>query len=106
MGALKYLNPFRIRSAYRGARRATQGGGPKLVRLARVREPQGLILPAAELDIEIEKEDGTIETFSVPIPVPWPAAWSYRLARALGVPLVSSLGSEEPIGVSLRVPRV
>ena len=105
MGRLKYFNPFFLRSLVRDVRRATANGGPHLVRVARIREPRGLLLPAAEIDFEVETKDGSIETFTAPIPVPWPAAWSYRLARALGVPLVSALGAEEEVGLSLRVPR-
>ena len=105
MGRLKYFNPFFIRSLVRDVRRATSGGGPRLVRVARIREPQGIVLPAAEIDIELVAKDGSVESFTAPIPVPWPAAWTYRLARALGVPVVSSLGKEEQVGLSLRVPR-
>jgi hypothetical protein len=105
MSRLKYLNPFWIRSVVRNARRAAGGGGPRLVRIARVRQPKGLILPTAELDIEVVTRKGTTETFTAPVPVPWPAAWTYRLARALGAPVVSSLGPEEEIGLSVPVPR-
>lgn len=106
MSRLRYLNPCLIRSAVRDTRRVASGGGPRLVRLARIREPRGLLVPSAELDIEVEARDGSVHDFTAPIPVPWPAAWSYRLARALGVPIVSSLDEEEPIGLSLKVPRV
>lgn len=105
MSALSYLNPCRIRSAVSRARSVAEGGGPSLVRLARIREPHGLLLPTAEIDVDIEKKDGSVESFTAQIPVPWPAAWSYRLTRALNVPVVSALQPEEPIGLSLRVRR-
>jgi hypothetical protein len=106
MSKLKYLNPFWIRSMVQSVRRASEGGGPRLVRIARVRQPSGVLLPTAEVDIEVESRDGSVETFTAPIPVPWPAAWTYRLARALGAPVVSSLEAEEAIGLSLRLRRV
>ncbi|MDQ3572298.1 MAG: hypothetical protein M3383_05490 [Actinomycetota bacterium] len=104
MGRLRYLNPFKIRSLVRDLRRARSGGGPKLVRLVRLGEPRGLIVPAAEVEFEIEALDGSVNRFQTAVPVPWPAAWTYRLARRLGVPLVSAIDHDK-LGFDLPFPR-
>ena len=36
--------------------------------------------------------------------VPWPLAWSYRISRALGLPLVGELDPER-LRFEFRVPR-
>ncbi len=91
MGRLQLLNPFRIRAAVREIRRVLGGGGPKLVRLLSVGHPRGIIVPISEATIEVEAKDGTVSRFATALPVPWPYAWAYRIARRLRVPLVSDL---------------
>ena len=104
MGRLRYLNPFKLRSLARDVRRAAGGGGPKRLRLTRLGEPRGLILPAAQVEFEIEAMDGSRSTFRTALPVPWPAAWTYRLARRLGVPLVSDIDHDR-IAFQVPLPR-
>jgi len=105
MSRLRYLNPFKIRSFVHDVRRATAGGGPRRLRLVRLGEPRGLIVPAAEVDFEIEAMDGSVNRFRTAVPVPWPAAWTYRLSRKLGIPLVSDIDHDK-LGFSLPVPRL
>jgi len=81
------------------------GGGPKLVRLAGIGSPEGLIVPASPVRIEIEARDGTKVEMSPRVPVPFPYAWAYRLASRLGVPLVAGFDPER-IRFELGVPAI
>ena len=91
MSRLSLLNPFRIRDAARRVRQVASGGGPKAVRLSGVGQPEGLIVPTARVTLEVIGRDGKTTRFEPDVPVPFPYAWAYRIARRLGVPLVSSL---------------
>ncbi len=90
MSRLRYLNPFKIRTAVRDIRRVMGAGGPRLVRLAGIDHPRGWIIPSSTVRIEVEGRDGRVETFCPELPVPFPYAWAWRIARRLGVPLVRS----------------
>ena len=103
MNRLRYLNPFRIHAAAREVKRLAGGGGPARIRLARVGEPRGLILPTAEVELEVQARNGTVTTYKPALPVAWPYAWAWRLARLLKVPLVRSLEPEK-ISFSVGVP--
>jgi hypothetical protein len=92
---LQYLHPFRIRDAARDVRRILGGGGPAAVRLLGIGQPRGLLVPTSELTIEVEARDGHTERFRPQIPIPFPYAWVYRLARRLNVPVVRSLRPED-----------
>ena len=104
MSRLRYLNPCLIRDSVREIRRISSGGGPAKLRLVKVGEPEGLFVPTAEIELEIESKDGTVANFKPALPVPWPYAWTYRLARALNVPLVRSY-KPEWMRVEVPVPR-
>lgn len=104
MGKLRYLNPFRLRAAARQIRSLTGGGGPKRLRLVSVGHPSGVIIPTSRITLEVETKDGSKTTFEPEVPVPWPYAWSWRLARLLNVPLVRSVEPEH-FSVSLPIPR-
>ena len=90
MSRLRYLNPFKIRAAVRDIRRVMGDGGPGLVRIAGIDHPRGWIIPSSTVRIEVEGRDGRVETFCPELPVPFPYAWAWRIARRLGVPLVRS----------------
>jgi hypothetical protein len=94
MSRLSLLNPFRIRHAAHRIREVAGGGGPKAIRLAGVSHPEGWIIPTARVTLEVIAKDGTITRFEPGLPVPFPYAWAYRLARVLRVPLVSSINPE------------
>jgi hypothetical protein len=98
---LRYLNPFKIRAAVRQIRKVMGDGGPKLVRVLGVGHPEGLVIPTATVILEVESRNGRKERFAPAFPIPWPYAWSYRIARRLGVPLIRSL---EPEKLSFEVP--
>ena len=100
MKRLRYLNPFLIRSAVRDVRRVFGGGGPKQVRLVSLGHPEGWIVPSSTVTIEVVGRDGRRERFQPAVPVPFPYAWAYRIARRLGVPIVRSV---EPDDVSFAV---
>jgi hypothetical protein len=101
MGRLRYLNPIRLARAVCDVRRTTAGGGPRFVRLLGLSEPRGILIPAARATIEVEARDGRTERFRPIIPVPFPYAWAYRVAKALGVPVVRSL---DPDRIRFEVP--
>jgi hypothetical protein len=104
VGRLRYLNPFRIRDAARRIRRISGGGGPKRLRLVSLGHPQGLIIPSSRITLEVETRNGTKTMFQPALPVPWPYAWTWRLARLLRVPLVRSVEPEH-FRFSVPVPR-
>lgn len=103
MKRLRYLNPFRIRAAARDIKRVLAGGGPRLVRLVSVGHPEGWVIPTSTVTIEVEARDGHSERFTPEVPVPFPYAWAYRIARRLGVPVVRSVEPEK-LAFQLRVP--
>jgi hypothetical protein len=96
-----WLNPFRIRDGVRNLRKIHAGGGPKLVRLAGIGQPDGWFLPASEIRLEVEAVDGSKVELRPVVPVPFPYAWAYRVARRFGVPIVSTIDPEK---VRLAVP--
>ena len=104
MSRLRYLNPFRIREAARQIRRVSGGGGPKRLRLVSVGHPAGIFIPTSRITLEVEARDGTKTRFEPDVPVPWPYAWTWRLAHKLGVPLVRSVEPEK-LSFSVPVPR-
>jgi hypothetical protein len=101
---LRYLNPFRIRAAARQIRQLSGGGGPRRLRLVSVGHPQGVIIPTSRILLEVEAKDGSKTMLEPAVPVPWPYAWSWRLARLLRVPLVRSVQPEH-FSFSLPIPR-
>jgi hypothetical protein len=104
MKTLRLLNPRRIAQAIRDLRQIRSGGGPKRLRLVKVGKPQGLLIPTSEVVLEIQARNGSVSEFRPVLPVPFPYAWAYRIAFALGVPLVRSFDPEK-IGFELPVPR-
>jgi len=65
-----------------------------------------VMVPSAELEFEVESRDSSVTTFRTPVPVPWPLAWGYRLARLLGVPVVSEIDHERRVRLQLPLPRL
>ena len=104
MSRLRYLNPFLIRDTVREIRRLSSGGGPKKLRLVRVGHPEGILVPTAEITLEVESKDGNVARFTPALPVPWPYAWAYRVARKLGVPLIRSIDPEK-VSFEVALPR-
>ncbi|HZA59104.1 MAG TPA: hypothetical protein VE523_07955 [Solirubrobacterales bacterium] len=91
----------RMRDTARGLKRVHDAGGPKRVRLLRVERPKGWIIPTATAVVDVETESGDTVRIDPALPVPFLFAWAYRLARKLGVPLVSDV---DPDDVSFAVP--
>jgi hypothetical protein len=87
----RLLNPFWLRSAVKQIRLALSGGGPRGVRLVCIGQPSGVIVPIADVVFDVISADGKVTRFESGLPVPWPYAWTYRLARKLGVPVVRSV---------------
>ena len=84
----------------RATRRLLAGGRPKTVRVTGVDRPEGVIFPTSSVSLEVEARDGTVTRLTPELPVPWPYAWGYRLARRLKLPLVSAFDSQ---GVSFEL---
>ncbi|MQA76557.1 MAG: hypothetical protein GEU88_19920 [Solirubrobacterales bacterium] len=103
MERLRYLNPFLIRRAVGDIRRVLGGGGPRLVRLVSIGHPRGWIIPSSTVTIEVEARDGNTARFAPEIPVPFPYAWTYRIARRLGVPLIRDV-EPESVGFEVGAP--
>ena len=103
MKRLRYLNPFWIRAAVCEIRRVFADGRPRLVRIVGVDHPRGWILPSSTVTIEVEGANGRKERFCPELPVPFPYAWAWRIARRLGVPLVRSV-EPETLGFEVPVP--
>jgi len=94
MKRLRLLNPFRISNAVRTIREASGGGGPAAIRLVGVSHPEGWIIPTARVCLEVVARDGSLTRLEPNVPIPFPYAWAYRIARKLRVPLVSSINPE------------
>jgi len=99
----RLLKRLGIRDTIRAVREIAHGGGPVAARLVSVGRPQGLIFTTSEVMLEVERGDGGTTTLAPSLPVPPPYAWAYRVAHALGVPLVSTLEPTD-VGFSVRVP--
>jgi hypothetical protein len=97
----RLLNPFWLRSAVKQIRKVMDGGGPRGVRLVCIGQPHGVIVPRADVVFDVIAADGSVNRFESGLPVPWPYAWTYRLARRLGVPVVRSV--PEAVEPGLRV---
>lgn len=104
MKALRLLNPFRIREIVARVREASGGGGPVALRLTGIGRPEGWLVPTSRVELEVKARDGSVTRFAPELPIPFPYAWGYRIARHLGVPLVSEFDSEK-LNVEVPVPR-
>lgn len=98
-----WLKPGRIRAAFRNLRSVREKGGPRRVRLERLGRPEGWIFPTSEASIAIETRSGEHVRVTPELPVPWPYAWGYRIARRLNLPLAGSVDPED-VRVSLPIP--
>jgi len=81
------LRRLGIRDSVRAVRQIWSGGGPRTVRVKRINPPRGLFVPTSGIELEVVARDGRRASLSPAFPVPFPYAWAYRVARALGVPL-------------------
>lgn len=98
-----WLNPFALHRVARDVKSAASGGGPVALRLCKVDEPEGWIFPSAAIALEVVGKDGRITPVEAPLPVPFAFAWGYRLARALGVPLIRDLKPEH-LSAKVKIP--
>ena len=95
-----YLNPFAIRRAASDVRSVASGGGPAELHLKGISHPKGWIFPYAEVTLDVVGKDGKTTTFTPELPVMFPLAWCYRLARILKVPLIKDV---DPGKISARL---
>jgi hypothetical protein len=92
-----------VRDTARAIGKINDGGGPRSLRLVRVGHPQGLILPSTEATVEVKTVSGKVIRLRPELPVPFFYAWTYRLARRLGLPLASTIDPED-LSVEVPVP--
>ncbi len=100
---MRFPGPRQIRHTFADARRLRREGGPARVRLERLERPRGWVLPTSEATVEIEARSGARIRLTPELPVPWPYAWGYRLARRLNLPLASTLDPED-LAFSVPIP--
>lgn len=100
-----WLDPRNFVGGIRDVRKILRGGGPRYVRLAGIGQPKGLLIPSAEVRVEIQAKDGSTVELQPRVPIPFPYAWAYRLARRIGVPLISDLDPDR-IRFGLAIPRI
>ena len=98
---MRLTNPLKLRDTLAEVRKLTSGRGPQLLRVTGVGQPEGLLVPAVPVSLEIKARNGRVARFSPSIPIPFPFAWSYRLARRLGVPVISDI---DPKKLRFEVP--
>ena len=91
---MRLLNPFKLWEYGSGLHRVAAGGGPRSVRLVSVSAPEGLIVQASEVVLEVHAKDGSKVRLDPQIPMPFLIGWGIRLARALKVPLISDVKPE------------
>jgi len=91
---MRFFNPFVIRRYFADLNSIRAGGGPTSVHVVRVGEPAGLIVPSSEVIVEVTAKDGTKVCLDPEIPMPFLLGWGIRLARRLGVPVISDLEPE------------
>jgi hypothetical protein len=99
----KLLRPKYIREAVRQIQIVRKHGGPRRIHVLHVGRPQGLIVNASDLLLEVEAKDGTRHKIETAVPLPFFYAWAYRLSRLLHVPLISKLDPER-VRFSVPVP--
>jgi hypothetical protein len=85
----RLLNPKRLRKLYQQIKAVRAGGGPRRIKLKGLSEPRGIFVPSSQVRVEVEARDGSRRELESEVPVPWPYAWGYRLARKLNLPVVS-----------------
>jgi hypothetical protein len=100
----KLLSPKRIRLALRGVKGVRAGGGPRRIRLLNVAEPKGLIVSTAEVVMEVEALDGTVQRIETVVPIPFFYSWGYRIGRKLHVPVLRSFDPQS-LRFDVKVPR-
>jgi hypothetical protein len=100
---MRLPRPGQISDALRGLRRIRGQGGPTEVRLEKLERPRGWLFPTSAATLEIRTRSGERVKLTPELPVPWPYAWGYRLARQLDVPVAASLEPDD-IRLSLPVP--
>jgi hypothetical protein len=82
--------------------RAFMSGDIQSARLVSVEEPRGIFSPSSEVTVELMGEDGNVHSFQHDMPVPFPAAWGYRLGKRFNLPLLRSLNPTELMAAELR----
>lgn len=86
------------------ARRVVGGGGPTGLHLRGIEQPTGLFVPSSRLKLEVEARNGAKARWEPEVPLPFPYAWAYRIARWLHVPVISSKDPQD-LTLSVTIPR-
>jgi hypothetical protein len=72
------------------------------VRIAEVGEPKGIFFPKSNVILEFEGTDGNPLRIDRELPVPFPAAWGYRLSRRFNLPLIGRQPVTNLVAFELR----
>ena len=91
----------KVRGTVDDARRFMSGEIQE-ARLVEVGDPKGLLNPESTVVLELEGEDGTTHRFERDVPIPFPAAWSYRLGKRFNLPLLGGTDLNELMAFELR----
>lgn len=77
-------------------------GDIQTARLVEVGDPKGLFSPTSNVVLELEGEDGAVHRFDRDVPVPFPAAWSYRIGQRLNIPFLAGSRLTDMMAFELR----
>ncbi len=77
-------------------------GDVRHARIVEVGEPKGFIHPTAETLLEVEGDGGHVHRIEVEMPVPFPAAFAYRLGRRLKLPIIGRKPLSELMALELK----
>ena len=99
----RWLNPRRLVENIRRIRSIRRGGGPRRIQVRHVSKPKGIIAPTSDVVLDVEARDGTVTEIQTFVPVPWPLTWTWRIGRALHLPVLSKLDPER-VRFALNVP--
>ena len=89
-----------IRRAFFGIRglvsdaKAVLSSDTEEVRIVDVTDPKGFFGPRSTVTVEVEGEDGTTRQFDRDIPMPWPWALAYKVAKRFPATKTPDLGEE------------
>lgn len=77
-------------------------GDVRHARIVEVGEPKGFFSPTAETLLEVEGDGGHVHRIDVEMPVPFPAAFGYRLGRRLKLPIIGRRPLSELMALELK----
>ena len=77
-------------------------GDVRHARIVDVGEPRGLFGPSSEITLEVQGDGNHVHRIQTAMPVPFPAAWGYRLGRRLNLPIIGRRPLSELMALELK----